>query len=81
MIKQRIVLTEIPEVECIRYMRSHNSGNIHSEKFAYLSGRTKKVISRKLKYILTKKKTTPQLLIIGLQNIKVGVKSNFDRLA
>ena len=27
-------------------MRSHNSGNIHGEKFAYLSGRPKKVICR-----------------------------------
>ena len=27
MIKQRIMLTEIPEVKFIRYMRSHNSGN------------------------------------------------------
>ena len=47
------MLTEIPEVKYIRYMRSHNSGNI--KKFAYLSGRTKKIISRKLKYIFTKK--------------------------
>ena len=28
MIKQRIMLTEIPEVKFIRYMKSHNSGNI-----------------------------------------------------
>ena len=28
MIKQRIMLTEIPEVKFIRYMRSDNSGNI-----------------------------------------------------
>ena len=25
------MLTEIPVVECIRYTRSHNSGNIHGE--------------------------------------------------
>ena len=25
------MLTEIPEVEYIRYVRSHNSGNIHGE--------------------------------------------------
>ena len=31
MIKQRIMLTEIPEVKLIRYMRSHNSGKIHDE--------------------------------------------------
>ena len=29
--KKRIMLTEIPEVKYIRYMRSHNSGNIHGE--------------------------------------------------
>ena len=35
-------------------------------------------IFQKLKYIFTKKKTTPQLLgHIGLQNMKVGVKANF----
>ena len=31
MIKQRIMLTEIPEVEYVRYMRTHNSGNIRGE--------------------------------------------------
>ena len=31
MIKQRIMLTEIPEVKYIRYMRSHNLGNINGE--------------------------------------------------
>ena len=31
MTKQRIMLTEIPEVKWIRYMRSHNSGNIQAE--------------------------------------------------
>ena len=31
MIKQRIMLTEIPEVKFIGYMKSHNSGNIHGE--------------------------------------------------
>ena len=31
MIKQRIISTEIPEVQRIRYMRSHNSGNIQAE--------------------------------------------------
>ena len=57
-------------------MRSHNLGNIKGGKFAYVSGRTKKVISRKLK-IYFHKKTTPQLLEhIGLQNMKVGVKKN-----
>ena len=31
MIKQRITLTEMPEVEWNRYMKSHNSANIHGE--------------------------------------------------
>ena len=31
MIKQRIMLTEMPEVKWNLYMRSHNSGNIHGE--------------------------------------------------
>ena len=31
MIKQRIILTEIPWVQYIRCMRPHNSGNIHGE--------------------------------------------------
>ena len=31
MIKQRSMLTEIPEVKVIRYMRSHDSGNIYDE--------------------------------------------------
>ena len=49
-------------------------------KFAYLSGRTKKLISQKLKYIFAKK-TTPQLLgQIGLQNMKVGEKTNLGDL-
>ena len=41
----------------------------------------KKIISRKLKYIFTKK-TTPQFLEhTWLQNMGVGVKANFRRLA
>ena len=42
MIKQRIMLTEIPEVKFVRYMRSYNSGNIHGENLHNLGGRTKK---------------------------------------
>ena len=49
------MLTEIPVVKYILYKRSHNSGNIYSGKFAYLSGRTKKIISRKLNYFFTEK--------------------------
>ena len=58
-------------------MRSHNSGNIHGKKFAYLSGKTKKIISRKLKHISTEKPTPQSLGHIGLPNRKVGVKANF----
>ena len=37
---------------------------------------------RKIKYTFTKKKNTPQLLgHIVLQNMKVGEKTNFGRLA
>ena len=31
MIKQQIMLTQIPEFKYIRYMESHNSGNIYGE--------------------------------------------------
>ena len=31
MIKQQIMLTQLPEVKYIRYMGSHNSGNIYGE--------------------------------------------------
>ena len=55
------MLTEIPEVKYIRYMRSHNSGNIHGENVHIRAIERKKIISRKLKYIFTEK-TTPQLL-------------------
>ena len=49
-------------------------------KIEYLSGRTKENISRKLKYIFAKK-TTPQLLEhIGIQNMKVGGKTNLGDL-
>ena len=49
------MLTEIPEVKYIRYMRSHNSGNIHGENVHIWAVQRKKIISRKLKYILTQK--------------------------
>ena len=37
MIKQRIMLTEIPEVKYIHDTRSHNSGNIHGENLHILA--------------------------------------------
>ena len=37
LIKQRIVLTDKPEVKYVRYMRSHNSGNIHGENLHILA--------------------------------------------
>ena len=80
MIKQRIMLTEIPEVKYIRYRRSHNSGNIHGENLHIERSNEKNHFSKTKIYF--PKKTTPLLLgHIGLQNMKVGVKSNFERLA
>ena len=80
MIKQRIMLTEIPEVKYIRYMRSHNLGNINGENLHIWAIERKKLFSKTKIYF--HKKTTPQLLgHTGLQNMKVGVKSNFGRLA
>ena len=55
------MLTEIPEVKYIRYMRSYNSGNIHGENVHIWAIARKKIISRKLN-IFSQKKTTPQLL-------------------
>ena len=80
MIKERIILTEILEVKYIHDTRSHNSGNIYNKNVHIFSDRTRKVISRELKYIFTKN-VAPQLLRhIGLQNMKVGVKTNFELL-
>ena len=45
-----------------------------------MSGQTKKIISRKLKYIFTKKTTSQLLEHIGLQNMKVGGKTNLGDL-
>ena len=85
MIKQRIMLTEILEVKYIRYMRSHNSGSIHSENFLFDWSNEKNHFSKTKMYFHKKKnknKTTPQLLgHIGLQNMKVRVKANFGWLA
>ena len=79
MIKQRIMLTEIPEVKFIRYMRSHSSGNIQDENLHILAVERKNHFSETEIYF--HKQTTPQLLgHTGLQNMKVGVKSNFGQL-
>ena len=53
--KQRVMVSEIPEVNYIRYMTSHNSSNIHGENLHIWAVERKKVIFRKLKYIFTKK--------------------------
>ena len=64
------------------YVDRNTGGQVNSlhevTQLGYLSGQTKKkIISRKLKYIFTKK-TTPRLSRhIGLQNMKVGVKESF----
>ena len=62
-------------------MRSHNSGNIHGENGHIWAVQQKKNHFSKTK-IYFDTKTIPQILAqIGLQNMKVGVKSNFGRLA
>ena len=63
------------------YVDRNTGGQVNSlhevTQLGYLSGQTKRIISRKLKYIFTKK-TTPRLSgHIGLQNMKVGVKKRF----
>ena len=61
-------------------MRSHNSGNIHSENLHIERSNEKTHFSKTKLYF--HKKPTPQLLEhIELQNIKVGVKTKFGRLA
>ena len=75
------MLAEIPGVKYIRYMRSHNTGNIHGGNMHIWPVQRKKNHFSKTK-IYFHTKTTPQILAhIGLQNMKVGVKSNFGRLA
>ena len=70
------MLKKISEVEYIRYMRSHNSGNIHGENFQIERSKEKNNFSKTKIYF--PKKTTPHLLgHVGLQNIKVGVKATF----
>ena len=72
------MLIEISEVKYIRYMRSHNLGNIHGENlFCIFERSNEKNNFSKIK-INFHKKTTLQLLgSIGLQNMKVGGKANF----
>ena len=78
MIKERILLTEIPEVKYIRYMRSHNLGNIHGENLFCIYERSNEKNNFSKTKINFHKKTTLQLLgSIGLQNMKVGGKANF----
>ena len=58
MIKQRIVLTEIPEVKWNRYMRSHNSGNIHGENLHVWAVELKSHFSKTIIYFHKKNYTT-----------------------
>ena len=72
--------TEIPEVKKIRYMRSHNSGNMQGKNLHIWAAERK--ISFLEKQNIFSQKNTPQLLgHIGLQNMKIGEKTNFGRLA
>ena len=75
LIDEHKVLTEIPEFKYIRYMRSHSS-NIHGENVHIWAVERKTHFSKTKIYFHTK--TTPQILAhIGLQNIKVGMKSTW----
>ena len=80
MIKERIILTEILEVKYIHDTRSHNSSNIYSKNLHILAIEREKSFLENWN-IFSQKKTAPQLLRhIGLQNMKVGVKTNFELL-
>ena len=70
MIKQRIMVSEIPEVNYIRYMTSHNSSNIHGENLHIWAVEQKKLKFRKLKYIFTKKLQLSYKNISGYKNWK-----------
>ena len=61
-------------------MRSHNSGNIQGENL-HIWVVERKNSFLKNKNIFSQQKTTPQLLgHIGLQNMKVGEKTNLGDL-
>ena len=62
-------------------MRSPISGNIYGENLHILAIERKKISSRKLKLILTKKTPAKLSEHIGIQNMKVGMKANFGWLA
>ena len=80
MIKQGIMLTEIPR-SSIFVTRGHTTRVILTVKICIFERSNEKNNFSKTKiYFL--KKTTPKLLeYIGLQTMKVGVKSNIGRLA
>ena len=61
-------------------MRSHNSGNIHGENLHIWVIELKKSFLEN--WNIFSKKTTPKWLgHNGLQNMKIGVKTNCGRLA
>ena len=71
------MLTEIPEVKYIRYMRSYNSGNIQGENVHIWAIARKKIISRKLKYIFTKKDYTTIIRTYWAIRYESGSESEF----
>ena len=76
------MLTEIPEVKFIRYMRSDNSGNITVKICIFEQSKEKNHFSKTDIYFHKKPTSTTTLLgHIGLRNMKVGVKSNFGQPA
>ena len=74
------MLTEIPEVKLIHVTRSQNSGNIHGENL-HIGAVEREKSFLENRNIFSQKKTAPQLSgDIGLQNVKVRVKTNFELL-
>ena len=74
-------LTEISEISSIFVTRGHTTRVIFTVKIRIFERSNKKSHFAKTKICLHKKTALQLLGHIGLQNIKVGVKTNFGRLA
>ena len=75
------MLTEIPEVKYIRNMRSQLARVIFTVKMCTFERSNEKTYFSKTKIYFDTKTTSLIPPHIGLQNMKVGVKPNFGRLA
>ena len=81
MIKQSIMLTEMPRRSSGSDTRGHTTRMIFTVKICIFE-RSNEISHFSRTKIYFHKKATPQLLEhIGLKNMKVGVKTNFGRLA